>query len=704
MRHRATRTVCIALLTCSAAINTACTILASKRAADTPLRSEQSLAEALKRKRLDDAVAIYLRSHGEITVTTKCRLYHELGDRRRALITSTGDAAIEAIEKHDALSSADLKKQATTVAAVGGLRACSSDRAIGQSFDRLNGLSEKLLLLGFDHMVTEFLATSDLDVPAFIRDGHGDVSVRDLAKSALQNLSLNKYPLPLTLRFLNKNYGRLPSDDADTALFAAINSQLQKDADASTRWRTLSTLLGQTEGGSGAIAKPLLSVWVIVPDDVDIADKPKAPTAMPLGVSWRQVHLDDISAITVASPYQLFLDSREREVERRIVDKQTKKSERAIGTRLVPNPMYDQLLIAISQSKSDLERARYLAATSPPGFAQSYAQGQVIGLSNRISDLYDQLRVTPRQREEPVYEVYSYHLNSLALNIKSPIKGWIIESKTGWMGTVSLTHRHEKVAAYSQGIDPNDRYLTLPPSLQDVIDEAALGAFSLSVREVLQEKVQLTKRSNNWPSVIASSAGKARNARQSAYSSNVNHLAFPYDKSVVIVSVGNSLGAGFYLARNLIITNAHVVQGTGPVEIRSKDGNIGRATVKRADYGLDLALLSTDLSGAPVTLARGDKVELGAEVFAVGHPKGLEFSVTRGSIGAVRSWDDEAGNRFLVIQTDAPINAGNSGGPLFRDGQVVGINTIKLVGEGIEGMGFSVHVDEIRKFAGLKNR
>jgi S1-C subfamily serine protease len=159
-------------------------------------------------------------------------------------------------------------------------------------------------------------------------------------------------------------------------------------------------------------------------------------------------------------------------------------------------------------------------------------------------------------------------------------------------------------------------------------------------------------------------------------------------------------GAGFFVAPNLVLTNQHVVAGAKFAEVKLKNGieTVGR--VIKSDAGLDLAVIQVADKGTPVTFQSGP-IGAGATVEAVGHPKGLTFSVTRGIISAIRKMKNPLvpGSReMLVVQTDAAINPGNSGGPLFLDGKVIGVNSQKLSAKGIEGLGFAVHFTEVVRF------
>ncbi|MFC0028720.1 S1C family serine protease [Micromonospora chaiyaphumensis] len=163
---------------------------------------------------------------------------------------------------------------------------------------------------------------------------------------------------------------------------------------------------------------------------------------------------------------------------------------------------------------------------------------------------------------------------------------------------------------------------------------------------------------------------------------------------------GTSLGSGVVLdADGLILTNAHVISSGGSLAVELADGRTAPATLVGSDTGADIALLRVDgLTGlTPATLGSDATLRVGDPVVAFGSPLGLEGTVTSGIVSALdRSVDDMSG----LIQTDAAINHGNSGGALVDTaGRVVGINVaIATTGqdEGSIGLGFAIPVDTVR--------
>ena len=161
-----------------------------------------------------------------------------------------------------------------------------------------------------------------------------------------------------------------------------------------------------------------------------------------------------------------------------------------------------------------------------------------------------------------------------------------------------------------------------------------------------------------------------------------------------------SLGSGFIIkAEGLIVTNNHVIEGADDIQVFLTDGTRLPAKLVGADDKADLAVLKVEAGrDLPfVELGDSDSAEVGDWVMAIGNPFGLGGSVSLGIVSA-RNRDIQSGPYDDYIQTDAAINQGNSGGPLFdMDGKVVGINTAIIARGGSSlGIGFAVPVNLAR--------
>ncbi len=170
--------------------------------------------------------------------------------------------------------------------------------------------------------------------------------------------------------------------------------------------------------------------------------------------------------------------------------------------------------------------------------------------------------------------------------------------------------------------------------------------------------------------------------------------------SVVIVKNSNSIGTGFYVTPDLVLTAYHVVDKANLVEMTFYDGTKTYGKVIDHDVRLDLALIKSQTTGKPVKIFSGP-IRLGETVEAIGHPKGYEFTITRGVVSAVRKQSGATlKNSALVefVQTDTPISPGNSGGPLFLRDAVVGVNDWVRVDKASQNLNFSVSFNEIRNY------
>ncbi len=161
-----------------------------------------------------------------------------------------------------------------------------------------------------------------------------------------------------------------------------------------------------------------------------------------------------------------------------------------------------------------------------------------------------------------------------------------------------------------------------------------------------------------------------------------------------------ALGSGFIVdPSGIIVTNNHVISGAEEITVTLQDNTVLKARLLGHDDRTDLAVLQVHADHKLTAVAFGDsdKSRVGDWVLAIGNPFGLSGTVTAGIVSS-RGRDIQQGPYDDFIQTDAPINKGNSGGPLFNmDGQVIGINTaIYSPSGGSIGIGFSIPANEAR--------
>ncbi len=163
-------------------------------------------------------------------------------------------------------------------------------------------------------------------------------------------------------------------------------------------------------------------------------------------------------------------------------------------------------------------------------------------------------------------------------------------------------------------------------------------------------------------------------------------------------------GTGVIASENgYIITNTHVIDGGETAKVVLSDGKEYDALLVGFDASSDVALLKIDAAGLPAAeFASSSTLMVGDSVAAIGNPLGqnLSLTMTRGIVSALNREISYNGTTMSLIQTDASINEGNSGGPLFNErGQVVGITNMKMIsnlGSGIEGLGFAIPSDTVK--------
>lgn len=177
-------------------------------------------------------------------------------------------------------------------------------------------------------------------------------------------------------------------------------------------------------------------------------------------------------------------------------------------------------------------------------------------------------------------------------------------------------------------------------------------------------------------------------------------------------SSASASGSGIIISEDgYILTNNHIVNTSSSSSFYEvskassvkvylyNDSTAYDATIIGTDELTDLAVIKVDKTGlTPAELGDSDSVQVGSFAMAIGNPLGFDNSVTLGTVSAVnRELTDSDGKKFVLIQTDAAINSGNSGGALVNSyGQVIGINTLKISGDGVEGIGFAIPINSTK--------
>ena len=257
------------------------------------------------------------------------------------------------------------------------------------------------------------------------------------------------------------------------------------------------------------------------------------------------------------------------------------------------------------------------------------------------------------------------------------------------------------------------------PFLSGVLGATLVLGTCLGVPEIRSNIVGENNNNNNSVSTSTSASKGTLNTTQislAEYSGTGIAVAKKVLPSIVGIEVSYTVNSMFFNQQSIsedgyIITNNHVrssssassyytIGEANSIKVTlNGDENKYDAKIVGTDSQTDLAVIKIDKTGLTAAeLGSSSSVQVGEFAMAVGSPLGMQNTVTGGMISALnREVTDSDGKTFTLIQTDAAINSGNSGGALVNSqGQVIGINTLKVSSTGVEGMGFAIPIDSAK--------
>ena len=265
------------------------------------------------------------------------------------------------------------------------------------------------------------------------------------------------------------------------------------------------------------------------------------------------------------------------------------------------------------------------------------------------------------------------------------------------------------------------KFTILVPFISGILGASLVVATCFGI-PTIRNKILLQTEVSEASSVVTKYSSVTPEVSLENYSDTAVYAASKALPSIVGVSISYNVsafgmtqtaeatGSGVIISEDgYILTNNHVVSSSDSsyyyqvskatkvtVSLYNSDEKY-EATIVGTDEQTDLAIIKIDADNlAPAELGDSDSIQVGEFVLAIGNPLGLDTSVTSGIISALaRDITTNDGTTYHVIQTDCAKNSGNSGGALVNSkGQVIGINTLKLSGTGIEGVGFAIPIND----------
>ena len=422
-------------------------------------------------------------------------------------------------------------------------------------------------------------------------------------------------------------------------------------------------------------------------------------------------------------------------------------SQVVTGIRQIPNPEFTRLEAEIRDKEKRAMMAKREAEYYEARLNNPYRQSSGIGwldilsvvaetsgsikywdnyrnLTDQVSNLVNQYSNTPMTIDKKMYSSYTYTVNNIKAEKKVTydaiffqneeyfIKDFDIQDNKSFKIVNGLNPQDENYDNLIKKFDSendlnywnNAKINTQPIStlLAQLFNEnsASEKIGKTEVYKILDSSYEEKSNKSFWKNLFSSK--KVDNKKIASLPKNNNYeILDSRFESVVIIKTESGLGSGFYVNDDEILTNYHVVEKSNNITITDKNKNRSSAVLIKKDLNRDLALLKTNAKGKKVIFFSGP-IKQGSKVEALGHPRGKTFSVSQGIVSAIRKessvYNISGIDNVLFIQTDAAINNGNSGGPLFIDERVVGVNTQGLSKKTTEGMNFAIHYSEVLDF------
>ena len=452
-----------------------------------------------------------------------------------------------------------------------------------------------------------------------------------------------------------------------------------------------------------------------------------------------QLNLEQLNSYLSNNSNLIFIFPKDFDTFSTVISEENLTSQMVAGSRSVPNPEFNRLQAEMRRTERELQRAQ---AEAERGFQMSQCiscglitqwggialqekwQNEGAKLQRRLNNLISSYSNTPDYLEKELLRSYSYLVQNIEAEKKAIYQ--VVQFKNNKLFEKNVFIESNKSFKVAYNIDPQDKKYESLLNKYSTTNEVTNWQNQKIKGISIDELIKLIDKENNfrdistknelyallnfnveeelswWEKLLGTSKKKSnkKSVSLNSGSSSFEEKDERFD-SVVIVKTENGLGSGFFISKDEILTNYHVIENSSSISVTDKNKKRSSAIVIKKDLRRDLALLKTNSTGKPVKFFEG-QLKQGEMVEALGHPKGRKFSLTKGWISAIRKessvYSATGTPDVLFIQTDAAINPGNSGGPLFYKDRVVGVNTQGLHKDTSEGMNFAVHFSEVNQF------
>lgn len=436
---------------------------------------------------------------------------------------------------------------------------------------------------------------------------------------------------------------------------------------------------------------------------------------------WHDVSLSGLGGLSADVDFVVVMGPVRAAINRKVGDYSQINSRYLAGYRTDPNPDYKQAMLNMQRAEQVMANARSqqiassnditcnAAGCQQNPWSQLGANIGMIAAQNNYNDAQRALSNTPQTVQTPVYQAYSFDTAVITATKDVDFVVYVGKAKAGasvaYAKSVNATQSF-KVAYKVNDQDTNRSSITSSYSTEAAADGWEKQPISMKLSDILAEGYQKSG-AVGWQQVTANfeHAGQAfsTNVTQQKGPSAAASAADKGDRrfsTVVVIKTASTMGSGFFVTGDTILTNAHVVEGQRYVTMKTYEGVDLSGKVEAIDKRRDLALVKTQGTNGVVKLSTKE-VAVGGAVEVVGHPKGLQYTLTRGIVSQVRTLPPVSGiggGLVSYIQLDASISPGNSGGPVFQNGEVIGVATWKLASKDAENLNFAIHRDEVMSF------